>query len=170
MIEKPVFNLKAGGIIILSLYLGVPFLFLLYFVLVFIRPFEQHNLHPTYTELDRRGYYAYVVPPSMVEQYRWREETNLWSWRRHCTIDRSTAQNPLTINYFNEKDQLFFRISLSLWERWDWNRDGRTIAAPFDIPWAKAETLEMFEGKYPNGKVVYYLQYVDWHDTPVYVT
>lgn len=31
--------------------------------------FDPVDLHPTYAELDRHGFYAYVVPPSMMEKY-----------------------------------------------------------------------------------------------------
>src|SRR5687768_3912948 len=132
MIEKPVFNLKAIGVMILTLYLGGIFLFLLYLVLALFRPFEQYDLQPTYEELERRGYYAYVVPPSIVEQYGWQEETFIWSWSRHCNADSHSRSNPLRITYFDKRDERVFRIELSPWGLIEWAPFQPTVAIPFD--------------------------------------
>lgn len=136
-------------------------------IAVVFGPF-QTQLHPTYDELDRRGYYAYVVPPSLAEQYEWQEETFIWSWSRHCNADSHSRYNPLTITYFDEKDERVFRIEMSPWGLIEWTPFQPTVAIPFDFPGAKTETLELFEREY-GGRKFLYLRYEDWYGTPVYV-
>lgn len=127
------------------------------------------NLHPTYEELNRRGYYAYVIPSSIVEKYDWREEPAIWSWSRHCNPDSHSRDNPLQVKYFDMQDNLIFRIQLSPWSLIEWDPFQPTVQIPFDTKWAEPGTLEMFERPYKDNTKVIYLRYKDWYGTPVYV-
>jgi hypothetical protein len=162
-------DLKMAVLVLSVTYLIPIFLFALYVGSDVVGPlFSPTKLYPTYEELDRRGYYAYVIPPSIMEQYKWQEETFIWSWSRHCNPDSQSQMNPLTITYFDDRDERVFRIEISPWGIIDWAPFQPTVAIPFDLPWAKADTLEMFEREYQNKKFLY-LRYEDWYGTPVYV-
>jgi hypothetical protein len=132
--------------------------------------FDPYDLHPTYDELERHGYYAYVVPPSMVAQYGWHEETYIRRWRKHCSISQDNRFNPLTIGYFDKQDNLIFRIELTRWgSSMDWKDPKERIAVPLDTQWAKAGTLEMIVHTHENRQIIY-MTYADWYGTPVYIT
>lgn len=131
---------------------------------------EPRDLRPSYEELDRRGYYAYVMPPSIVEQNGWREEIFIWSWSRHCNVSPGTTNNPLRITYIDEQDDPIFRTELSPWGLIEWKPFQPTVKIPFDTQWAEPGTLEMFEGEKQNKKEkTLYLRYKDWYGTPIYI-
>lgn len=130
--------------------------------------FEPYDLHPTYAEFADHGYYLYVVPPSIVAEYGWREETAFWRWGKHCSISQDNRSNPLAVNYFDKDDRIVFRIELTQWGSvMDWRDRKERIPLPFDPKWAKAGTLEMIARPDQDRQMIYY---EDWYGTPVYVT
>jgi hypothetical protein len=80
--------------------------------------FTEKPIHPTYEQLEKRGFYIFVLPEREVQQRQWKQDIIIGSWNVHCGVLLGDTYNPLIIKYTDEKDNEVFTIQLAWRMTW----------------------------------------------------
>lgn len=102
---------------------------------------QTQPLAPSYDELSREGFYAYVVPDNLSQQRGWSQSISIWDYTFHCRGDNN--ENPISVKYRDESGSIVLEVLIGNWTgAWEWSKIRESVR--LSTTWSKSSEGEYY--------------------------
>jgi hypothetical protein len=115
-------------------------------------------LHPTYEDLQRHGFYVFVLPTQEAHARGWQQDITLWSWNIHCGVLSGDTYNPLVVTYRDDADNDMFIIQHGPWGViWDYSQATNREQILWESKWTSTNSITYHTqpAEYNLGRYLY---------------